>query len=152
MKKLLSFFILSMILFGLMWCAKTANDYYNLGIDKYYAKKYDNAIRFYTKAIEIDPENYLIYVARAKARSAFWLFYGAIEDYSMAINLNKEKQPLTSLPYYQERGKLKLAINNCEWALQDFNNVGFSVSDKITIITDETKYYIKLAQDCLNKK
>ena len=60
----------------------SADDYYNLGNE---AKDTDDKIKYYTKAIEINPYNAQFYYYRGLAYNKKTLFPLAIEDFSKAI-------------------------------------------------------------------
>ena len=60
----------------------SADDYYNLGNE---AKDTDDKIKYYTKAIEINPYNAQFYYYRGLAYNKKTLFPLAIEDFGKAI-------------------------------------------------------------------
>jgi tetratricopeptide (TPR) repeat protein len=60
----------------------SADDYYNLGAE---AKETDDKIKYYTKAIEINPYNAQFYYYRGLAYNKKTLFPLAIEDFGKAI-------------------------------------------------------------------
>ena len=60
----------------------SADDYYNLGTE---AKDSDDKIKYYTKAIEINPYNAQFYYYRGLAYNKKTLFPLAIEDFGKAI-------------------------------------------------------------------
>ena len=70
-------------------------DYNDLGLAAYEDGNYDEAIEYYTKAIELEPKNAIAYNYRGLAyfQTGLWFvnrepFYKAIPDYTKAIELN----------------------------------------------------------------
>jgi len=68
--------------------AKTAEDYFNSGNDKYDLKDYVGAIQDYNKAIELNPKDALAYNGRGLAKEGLQDYRWAIQDYNKAIELN----------------------------------------------------------------
>jgi tetratricopeptide (TPR) repeat protein len=81
-------------------------DYYSSGFDKYDNDDYYGAITDFTKAIEIDTENYLAYNFRGTSKQEVGDNYGAIVDFRNAIRL----QP-----------------NNPDWTHYIYDNMGVSM-------------------------
>lgn len=52
-------------------------------------KQYDDAIKYYDKAIDLDPKQATIYTCRGMAYACFGNFPQAIKDYNKAIDLDK---------------------------------------------------------------
>ncbi len=63
-------------------------DYYNSGEEKNDSGDYQGAIEDYTKAIEIETENYESYVNRGKAKECIGDIEGAIIDYTKAKEIH----------------------------------------------------------------
>lgn len=84
----------------------------NLGIDYYKKGEYDNAIFYYTKAIEIDPQYFEAYINRANIYASKKNYEQAISDYNKAIEINQNY----TITYYnkaitcEEAGRIKEAI------------------------------------------
>jgi serine/threonine protein kinase len=94
---------------------KDSKDLYRQG-DKFYSqKKYDKAIEAYSKAIELNPNDFGLYNNRAVVYHATGEYEKAIADYAKAIELN---------PYhfsaYNNRGAVYEDIGNIEMAIADY--------------------------------
>ncbi|MGC2235519.1 MAG: protein kinase [Pyrinomonadaceae bacterium] len=94
---------------------RTSKEFYRQG-DKFYSqKKYDKAIEAYTKAIELNPNDFGLYNNRAVVYHATGEYEKAIADYGKAIELN---------PYhfssFNNRGAAYEDIGNIEQAINDY--------------------------------
>lgn len=67
----------------------TYEDYYRLGQDKSSKKEYEEAIRYFNEAIQLNPNNPYYYSSRGFARSSSKDYNGAIEDYTKAIKFGE---------------------------------------------------------------
>jgi tetratricopeptide (TPR) repeat protein len=79
-------FLLSVLLVTVS-CEQTAEEYYNIGLDKFETGDHKGAIVDYTKAIELAPAHSRAYCARGEARNWENDIKGAIADYTKAIEL-----------------------------------------------------------------
>ncbi len=70
------------------------------------AEKFDEAVQFYTKALEIDPSNQVFYCNRAAAHSKKSDFYAAVEDCRRAIDMDPT--------YGKAYGRMGLAYSSVE--------------------------------------
>jgi len=86
------------------------------GLSYYYLKQYGEAIRRYSKALEIDPSFKLAYVNRGVAYHYHTLYDYAIADYNKAIELD----PCYQWPYLN-RGLAYFAQEQYTQAINDFN-------------------------------
>lgn len=94
---------------------KNSKEFYRQG-DKFYSqKKFDKAIEAYTKAIELNPNDFGLYNNRAVVYHATGEYEKAIADYGKAIELN---------PYhfssFNNRGAAYEDIGNIEQAIADY--------------------------------
>jgi serine/threonine-protein kinase len=94
---------------------RTSKEFYRQG-DKFYSqKKFDKAIEAYTKAIELNPNDFGLYNNRAVVYHATGEYEKAIADYGKAIELN---------PYhfssFNNRGAAYEDIGNIEQAINDY--------------------------------
>ena len=96
--------------------AKTAEDYFNSGLDKYDKQDYKGAIEDYNKAIELNPNYALAYSIRGAAKGELKDYRGAMQDYNKAIEFN----PNDASAYYN-RGNAKSYLIDYRGAIQDYN-------------------------------
>jgi len=85
--------------------AKTAEDYLKAGNTKYELKDYKGAIKYYNKAIELNPNYADAYLNRGLAKGKLKDYKGANSDFNKAIELN----PKNSRAYYV-RGLAKIGL------------------------------------------
>ena len=75
--------------------SKKDKNFYKSGNKKLDEGDYQGALDDYSKAIELDPENPEIYIARGDVRSVCNMadgnYQGAIDDYSKAIELTSNR-------------------------------------------------------------
>lgn len=111
-----------LVLFALLFfaensrCQKTAGEFLNLGLNRYYEQDYENAILNYDKAVELKPDFASAYYFRAKAKEKMMLLKPAIEDLNLAVKY----KPDFGEAYYQ-RGNLYEKMNKKTEACQDWN-------------------------------
>ena len=87
MKKLILLLFIPLVSFG-----QTAEEYFNDGIIKDNNGDYYGAIKDYSKAIDLDPNNYIFYLYRANAKISVIPkdFDGACPDFKKAANLGSK--------------------------------------------------------------
>ena len=90
-------------------------DYFNSGEEKSNSGDYQGAIEDYTKAIEIEPENYESNVNRGEAKGWNGDIEGAIIDYTKAIEIKPEYEG-----GYLLRGNTKQSFGDLNGACEDW--------------------------------
>jgi len=93
----------------------TVEAYKEQGDAKYEKQDYRGAIKDYTKAIELDPEDALALDSRGSAKDELGDHAGAIDDFTKAIELS----PNFGMPYFF-RGCAKLNLKDYGKAIDDF--------------------------------
>jgi S1-C subfamily serine protease len=97
-----------------------ANAYFVRGMESFGRKDYDNAIRDFTEAIRLDPNNASSYVNRAISYEDQGNFGKAISDYNVAIRLD----PNLAIAYYNrgqayyDHGQLANAMSDYDEAIR----------------------------------
>jgi tetratricopeptide (TPR) repeat protein len=107
-KKLVAMKQIISILFFAFLCstgfAQTAKEFYNSGNEKLDHKKYKDAIKEFTKAIEDDQFFADAYYNRGLAKNNIKDYQGALADYTKTIELNPLMQwPLTIVDWSKKR-------------------------------------------------
>jgi tetratricopeptide (TPR) repeat protein len=92
-------------------------DYFSLGKLFYNNGYMREAIDAYSKAIEVNPRDYLSYYLRAAAKGVQEDLRGAFADYDMAIAINPEFGSA-----YLDRGIKKFKLKDKNGSLQDFRS------------------------------
>ena len=118
-----------------------AEEYYNLGNNCYNAEDYKEAIEYYTKAIELNPNNEDYYTDRADCYKKLEQYEEAISGYSKAIKLNPD-----SYSSYQMRGQCYQELKQYEEAINDFNKAIEINPDWWGFYRDRADCYKKLEQ------
>ena len=95
---------------------KDEKHYFKLGLEMLRENKYEEAIAYYTKAIELDPEYAGAYNDRGLAKISSGHPLKAIPDLDKAIELD----PKFFLPYYN-RGNAKSNLENYIGAISDYD-------------------------------
>jgi tetratricopeptide (TPR) repeat protein len=84
MKNLL---LISILFLSLNIFSQTSEEWYEKGDAKVEQNDYKGAISDYTKSIELDSNNSLVYANRGRAKYALQDYRGATADYTKAIEL-----------------------------------------------------------------
>ena len=87
----------------------------DMGDIKRIQKEYQAAIKYYTKAIEIEPKNDLGYKKRAEVKEFTKNFKGAVDDLTTAIELNPN-----NVHSYELRGLYKEDLKDFDGAILDY--------------------------------
>ncbi|NUM33343.1 MAG: protein kinase [Candidatus Brocadiae bacterium] len=85
------------------------------GIVLFHQKEYDDAIRAFTKTLEIDPNSYDAYAKRSIAYFKNSQYQKALEDINKSLSLQKEASS------YYHRGLIYKEIDKMDEAFQDCN-------------------------------
>ena len=99
----------------------TAEDWFNLGVDKYDLGDYQGAIADYNQAIKIKPDFALAYINRGLAKSNLGDKQGAIADYNQAIRINANWGNIGLYTAYSNRGSAKSDLGDNQGAITDYN-------------------------------
>lgn len=65
-----------------------ANEYKNLGNEAFKNKKYEESIEYFTKAIEINPNDHVFYSNRSGAYASLNQYDKALSDATKCVELN----------------------------------------------------------------
>lgn len=94
---------------------KTAAKFIDLGINKYEAKEYMEAIVAFNEAIAIDDASFQAYFMRGNIKQMFADVHGAMKDYNSAIDAKSDFAEA-----YFERGNLKYILQDYYGAINDY--------------------------------
>lgn len=95
---------------------KTSIKYFNIGQEKFAAERYEEAILYFSKAIEADSSNFSAWIKRGFIKGVMNDFTGELNDYTTVI----EKDP-KHIWAYISRGSAKNRRREYESAIADFN-------------------------------
>lgn len=132
----MSFYIFIVLLFNSVFsyafsdCSAIENEHYKEidsvssgnfvvnGLEKKRLGDFDGADKDFSKAIELNPNNFNAYLERALLKDAIGDFTGAIEDYSKVIEINP-----SMVVSYINRGFIKWTLKSYSDAMNDFSEV-----------------------------
>lgn len=117
------------ILFSLNLSGQSAEDLLELGKKQVYQGNYGKAIKYYTKAIDLNPNLAAIYYYRANAKYDLKDYEGSIMDCRKALSLNP---------------KLKSAYFNLglsEYYLKDYRGAVLNFTQAINIDKDDSEAF-----------
>lgn len=93
----------------------SAKTYCDSGLTKIELKDYKNALADYTKAIQLEPNNYDAYLGRGKVERLLKDYNNSIKDYTKAIELNP-----SDYKGYAGRGVSKFELKNYADSIDDY--------------------------------
>ncbi len=96
--------------------AEKATVYNIRGTAKYALHQYEEAIKDYDEAIELDPQNVDTYINRGVAKDALKKYEEALADYDKAIELDPKYAEV-----YNNRGLAKYALYQYKEAIKDYD-------------------------------
>ena len=108
---------------------KDAEYYFSQGIVNFHESNYREAIKDYTKAIELDPALTQAYNNRGIAKAELKDYQGEIEDCDKAIEIDPKNAYA-----YNNRGAAKSELGYYQEAIEDFNQA-------VRIEPNDTKFY-----------
>jgi len=116
------YFNLVIFLFGFnsyMYAQNNAEYYYDKGCEVADLGKFKEAIKYYDKAIDLDPKIAKNYNNRGEAKMQLKDFEGALNDYNKAIEL----KPKSIGKAYYNRGNVKMETEDFVGAVEDYSFV-----------------------------
>lgn len=113
-----------------------AKSLYEIGCDLFENGKNNLAIKFYNKAININPENATYYNNRACVYNALGQLEKALEDYNIAIKYNPQN-PL----YYYQRAFINYKLNRFNESIRDYYDTLTYRNENITLQMLHEVYY-----------
>jgi tetratricopeptide (TPR) repeat protein len=127
-----------------------AEYYFNLGIIAFDNKKYNDAIKFFTKSIELDPYKPATYLNRGVVYLTLNNLKAALKDFDKAIEIN----PLYTEAYVN-RGSAYILLEDYDNAILSFNEaIKLNPNDAVAYFMRAQVYQhigeIKLAENDFN--
>ena len=115
-----------------------AKDFFEKGLALTESGKYQDAIKAYSKGIELDSQNAMIYYNRGNVYGRNLAnFYLAIEDFNRAIDLNPE-----FVSAYDNRANANYLLGNDQEAIRDCNQaIELEPKDPLAYFTRGHAYY-----------
>lgn len=110
--------IVLLFVFSLKGFSQTADQFFKTGEIKYNARKYQEAIEDYSKAIMLDSTKVNYFVRRGFCYSVQEQFDLAIQDYSVVIKLDPKHKWA-----YLSRGGARNKVKDFKGAIEDFNQL-----------------------------
>lgn len=122
MEKLLRIFLLALLFAHSVACKKkspSAKNYRNLALTEESKQNYQQAIFYYNKAIELEPQNPDLFSSRGWAKKWMGDIDGAIADFSISLQKETTFEKSTHV-VFEERGRLYLQKGLLKEAFDDF--------------------------------
>lgn len=150
MKKIITLFIV--LFFLILPCFANninAQSYFKSGESKFKSKNYASSIEDFTKAIQLNSNDFMSYVGRGSSKKELKDYKGAIEDLTKAIQLNPNYSDS-----YRNRGYSKYSLKDYVGAVDDYtkaiklnprNNAAYAYR---AIIKFQKKDYQGSIEDC----
>ena len=85
----------------------------NSGMD---SKQYDIAVEYYTKVLEINPQNAEAYAKRGNAKYLLGKYKDAVKDYTKALEIDPNRENA-----YYNRGLAKANLKAYDDVIEDYN-------------------------------
>lgn len=111
-------------------------EYYQCAIESYDSGKYSLAVDYFTRVIDLFPEDSLAYFDRAMAKEMLEDYQGAIEDYSKQITIDAK-----NVDCYFLRGILKYKLQKYQSCIEDC-----IITLSIEPDNSDAYYYIALSE------
>lgn len=116
---------------------QNAEDYFKNGYEKRIRQKFQEAIKDFNKAIELNPNYERAYFYRGDAKANLQDYHGAIEDYNKAIKFTPRRIPVV---YHYYRGISYFKLNEKDKACSDWVIAGeFGEQEAFKLITKYCK-------------
>jgi len=119
-----------------------AKEYYDKGFEQIQAGKFEEAINFFDKSIELNPDVYISWFNRGIAKTRLGLYQDALPDFEQTIKLKPEYKN-----GYLNRGTAKKHLENYSGAIADYN-----LAIKLDSNYADAFYNRALVYEILNKK
>lgn len=115
---------------------KFADAYAEAAESLFEMKRYSEAIPYYTKELEIRPNQFGPYNDRGLARSYTKDYYRAIGDFSEAISLAKAKDDPSLASTYESRASANLKIGRYQDAIADYSSaIGITFKSQVFLMS-----------------
>ncbi len=112
------------------------NDWYEKGNQAYQSGTYEEAVRYYTKAIELQPNNSEAYNSRGWSKYLLRQYQGAILDASKSLQIQPKHYT------YHTRGAAHLELGNYTQAIQDLSKAIALHDEEVLYFSDRAKAYV----------
>lgn len=118
---------------------KSADDFYNQGIEKYKARDLKGAIADFTEAIRLNPKLAQIYVMRGNTYYDQGDKEAALKDYNQALSI----EPNDAVTYV-ERGNARDDLGDSKGAIEDYNKAITIQPDLATAYGNRAITYLRM--------
>lgn len=125
---------------------KSAGKLRSLGEVAMSERRFDDAVSYYSQAIELEPENAANYYKLFRVHSRMRKYVSALEDITQACDMDKTKSE-----YRIQKAKLLVNLGQCDQAIEEYNIMSHqqkTLSDDLMKSRDEAHncaYFIKSA-------
>ena len=127
--------------------------WFDKGYSAFNANDFDQAILYYTKHLNLFPNDANAYMKRSYAKKELENFEGSIKDIDLAIKISiAQGDDNNSLSWlYLERGILKYNLNDYNGAVEDYNKyINYYYTGEAYYLRGKAKYFLKEYNDAIN--
>lgn len=132
------FFIAHLFVFQSVF-AQSAKDYFKIAQNDFKEGNFEDAIKRYTKSLELEPNNEKAYSGRAEAHEQFAQYSYAAEDWMAAASVNSRKAE-----YYANAGRNYFEAEMYSHAEKALNKANEINSKDLDVLQLQTRLYLKL--------
>ncbi|MBI5404373.1 MAG: tetratricopeptide repeat protein [Ignavibacteriae bacterium] len=112
--KIILFSVLSLIFSAGKVSSQTAEEFFEMGFDSYFDRNFEDAISYFSRAIQIKPDYTEAYLYRGEARSDYGRYSDALADFDKVIKLDS-----VNFDAYFQKCITEYRMGNYEEALRD---------------------------------
>lgn len=116
MHKIILFSVLILFFSGGKVSSQTAEEFFEMGFDSYFDRNFEDAISYFSRAIQMNPDYTEAYQYRGEARSDYGRYSEALADFDKVIELdsvNFDAHFQKSMTEYR-MGKYEDALRDCD--------------------------------------
>lgn len=104
--------------------------------------RYDDAVKFYSQVIEIEPENGSNYFKLFRVHSRMKNLMAALKDISKAVEVDPKNE------YHYQKGKLLVSLGQCEDAILEYQKISSNTGNDSFAHEEDLSYSIQEAKSC----
>lgn len=138
---------LTVVLFSMLLSVGADSDHSpgklrSLGEQAMSEHRYDEAIKYYSQVIEIEPDNGSNYYKLFRVHSRIKNLMAALKDITKAVEIDPQKE------YHYQKGKLLVSLGQCEDAILEYQKIDSSTGNEAFAHEEDLPYSMQEAKSC----